>query len=103
MTQVPTAEDFFALQKRVDELERKLDILLHHKPDWFDVKQTMEALRVSRGTVHRLTKIGKLNPRYEGKKPLYEVSQILAYIQSTRVSLEAADSRILAARRKSKS
>ncbi|WP_461107145.1 helix-turn-helix domain-containing protein [Spirosoma koreense] len=62
------------------------------------MKETADALRVSRMTVHRLTQMGKLSPRYQGKRVLYEVSQILAYIQSTRVGPEAADSRILAAR-----
>lgn len=95
--EVPSYEEFTASLKRIEELERMVKFLLVSQPNWLDLNQTAQALKVSKMTIWRLTKRGKLHPRYEGSKPLYEVEEIRAYIQSTRVSAEAADTRLLSA------
>jgi hypothetical protein len=95
--QVPTLEEFNALSREVADLRRHIQFLIGNQLEWLDVKQATDALKCSRTTLHRLTKMGKLHPRYEGVKPLYEATEIRTYIQSTRVSGDAADDRVRAA------
>ncbi|GAB4017081.1 helix-turn-helix domain-containing protein [Spirosoma koreense] len=97
MIQVPTYEEFVALQKLVFELEREVRYLRQNEVACMTLEQTANALQVSKMTVTRLTKLGKLNAHYEGRKPLYKVSHVRAYIQSKRVSADAADSRVMSA------
>ncbi|GAB4017078.1 helix-turn-helix transcriptional regulator [Spirosoma koreense] len=100
MLQVPSYEDFEALRKEVAELRRELEFMKQTELTWLTLDQVAAALKVSKMTVYRLTKRGKLQPRYEGCKPFYDIQQVRVYIQSTRVSAEAADGRIQSALRR---
>ncbi|MFD2936280.1 helix-turn-helix domain-containing protein [Spirosoma flavum] len=94
---VPTYEEFEALQKQLSELRQQVRYLMGNQLTWLTIEQATKALNCSRATLHRLTKQQKLIPRYQNKKPLYEVAQVRAFIESTRVSPGAANKRILAA------
>lgn len=87
-------EDFLALQKQVEQMQEQIRYLMGNELTWLTIDQTAQALNCSKMTVHRITKAGKLTPRYEGSKPLYEVAQIREYIESTRVSPRMANKRI---------
>ncbi|UFH54691.1 helix-turn-helix domain-containing protein [Spirosoma sp. KNUC1025] len=101
MIQVPSYEEFAALQKQVLELQREVRYLIGTGGKWMDRKQAMQALNCSESTLHRLMRLGKLSHRYEGKKPLFDADGIRDYIQSTRVSSEFTDHRVLNALHKS--
>ncbi|WP_420150350.1 helix-turn-helix domain-containing protein [Spirosoma sp.] len=94
---VPSYEEFIALQKQVDQLQREIQFLIKSGGQWMDRKQAMQALRCSESTLHRLMRRGELPYRHEGKKTLFDADGVRAYIQSTRVSSESADQRLLAA------
>ncbi|GAB4017084.1 helix-turn-helix domain-containing protein [Spirosoma koreense] len=97
MLKVPSYEEFEALLKRIDALEREVRYLMGIGGQWLDRKQAMKALNCSSATLHRLMRSGKLAHRYEGSKPLFEADGIRAYIQSTRVSTDSTDNRVLSA------
>ncbi|GAB4021384.1 helix-turn-helix domain-containing protein [Spirosoma koreense] len=97
MLKVPSYEEFEALLKRIDALEREVRYLRQNEVARMTIDQTIKALQVSKMTLHRLVKEGKLVPQYEGKRPMFDIAQLREYIQSKRVSPEAADKRVLSA------
>ncbi|WP_080057150.1 helix-turn-helix domain-containing protein [Spirosoma aerolatum] len=94
---VPSYEEFEALQQQVADLTRQVAYLIGVGGEWMDRRQAMQALNCSESTLHRLMRMGKLIYRYEGKKPLFAADALRKYIESTLVSPASADKRVVSA------
>lgn len=99
MAHVVEYEEFKAVERRLVEAERHIAFMtgLLLSQQWLNRAQTMKALNVSRMTLHRLTKDGKLTYRYEGTRPFYCVTGLRNYLNGQKIDVVAADQRLMTA------
>ncbi|MVM34267.1 hypothetical protein GO755_29825 [Spirosoma sp. HMF4905] len=99
MMQVPTNEEFAAVVKRLEILERENEYLRTVVTDlqWLTVPQVAKAIRCSQRTVTRLIEAKKLINRREGSKPLCNISSVRSYLLGKKVDDVEINYRLMSA------
>lgn len=101
MADVIDRAEFLPFVARLEALERENRFLrsLLMRESWLTRAQTMKALNCSETTLHRLTKLGRLAWRKEGKYVSYELESVRAYLTAHNVESWAVDERVITALR----
>ena len=90
-------EDFMKLAERVGKLEEEGEflrsLLVNHQ--WLNRSQTMTAIGCSDNTLKRLTDANKIEHRYEGIKPFYNIFSVRNYLTGKNIEASLIDRRLL--------
>jgi len=100
MVQVPSNEEFQAIEKRLQLAEEEIEFLksLLLGERWLTRKQAMAAIGCKVDKLRSLTTSRKITYRKEGKTPFYEVFSIRDYLTSQQIDSKAIDRCIISAR-----